>query len=125
MTPRSPDTSTTEWRNSRTDDDVEHDPETGAYRVRCEDTARRSPVEAVVELVATVVGRDELDVGPLYDVVDVDALEQLVGWEDSRPAVASGDSRPGVRSVSFGFEGCDVTIDGGWVIVAPNASSDR
>ncbi len=61
---------------------------------------------AVVEAVSTVTGESPLDVGPLNDVIDPDALNELFGLTDD------GRCREGGR-VSFPFEGLLVVIDGG------------
>ncbi|WP_276261483.1 HalOD1 output domain-containing protein [Haloglomus litoreum] len=66
--------------------------------------AGEQPVaEAVVEATSTVTGRDPLDMEPLFDVVDPDALETLVAG----PAGSAG------VSVSFQFEGRQITVQRG------------
>lgn len=55
------------------------------------------PSEAVVDAVATAEGRDPLDLSPLYDAIDTDALDSLV--EGSR----------GI-DVTFKYEGYTVLV---------------
>lgn len=66
----------------------------------------------VIETVAEAKGVDTLDLEPLYDVVDPDALDAFV-----RP---SGASTPATTEVSFSMDGCDVVVQGdGEVVVTP------
>lgn len=55
------------------------------------------PSEAVVKAVATAEGRDPIDLSPLYDVIDTDALDSLL--EGSR----------GI-DVTFQYEGYTVLV---------------
>jgi hypothetical protein len=55
--------------------------------------------DRIVEEVAAADGRDALELSPLYDVVDPDALERLVGGA-------------GVSEFSFEYHGYRVSIDG-------------
>lgn len=67
----------------------------GWQRTRAEDVAT-----AIVEAVATEKGEDELDLAPLGDVVDPDAVGQ----------VFAGRSSVGGR-ISFEYENCLVQVD--------------
>lgn len=92
--------------------DVEYDPQADAYYAQF-DPAERSANAAVVESVAAVKRADPLDFDPLYRAVDTDALDALV-------RDAGAKASPGL-SVSFRYEGTDVTVRGdGTVVVAPD-----
>ena len=71
------------------------------------------PSQAVVETVAVASNREPKAIEPLYDVVDPDALDSLVG------ANGTASSRSG-PTVTFEFAGHDVTVRGdGTVVVRP------
>lgn len=63
------------------------------------------PSEAVVRAVATLTDRTPLDLDPLYEVVDPDHLDELFRG-DGRSAWIQD------RSITFGFDGCRVTVTG-------------
>lgn len=66
----------------------------------------------VVSAVAEATGRDVIDLPPLADSVDPDALETIV-------ADAGNGHRVGVE-VRFAYAGCDVAVEaGGEVTVGP------
>lgn len=82
--------------------DVTYDPATDVYRYAVDED---EPVaDAVVRAVAVVTDQEPLDVGPLYEAVDPDALESVV------------ESLHGAErtewSVEFSFERCHVTVTG-------------
>lgn len=58
---------------------------------------------AVVGVVGTILGRDAVDLAPLHNVLDTDALNSFV-----RPDIAS-DGPPRAR-IEFQYEGCEVTV---------------
>lgn len=59
------------------------------------DTAQHRPItEAVIDALATVTGRDPLDLPPLYEAVDPDALELIVREPNAAPT----------RSCFIGFQ---------------------
>lgn len=92
--------------------DVEYDPAADAYTATF-DPDELSVNAAVVESVAAVYHRDPLDIDPLYEYVDTDALDALTR------------SAPGKRSpylsTSFRFEDADVTVRGdGTIVIAPD-----
>lgn len=60
--------------------------------------------ENVIEAVAETTGEDAMDMRPLYEVVDPDALDTLF---DATP---DGTQRADDGHVSFRFNGCDVTV---------------
>lgn len=77
---------------------------------------QRDPVLTVLlSLVARTTDRDRLELAPLTDAVDPDALERLVvHWADS-----GTDDEPAAR-LSFTYEGCDITIhSSGEIVVTP------
>lgn len=71
--------------------------------------------QRVVDAVAAARDVDPLDVQPLYDVIDPDALEQLFTATHS-----SGRTDP--ARVVFTLDGCEVTVhsDGTIDVSAPN-----
>lgn len=64
----------------------------------------RTLLRAVVEAVAAETGRDPLELDPLYDAVDSEALQRVVGPD--------GEGDPPVEQFRFRYEGCDVTVAG-------------
>lgn len=75
------------------------------------DWADVDPSTAVVETVATAADRDPMELEPLYNTVDTDALDNLL---------RSGNSADGTTTVSFTFEGHGVTAQReGSIIVRP------
>lgn len=58
---------------------------------------------AVVHAVADAEGADPLDLTPLYDAVDPDALDSLF-------ASLTGEGAASIDEVSFEYEGYDVTV---------------
>lgn len=91
------------------------------------DTVRRQwtqadgPSAAVVEAVASVTGRDELDLPPLQDAVDVDALDTVVA---SR--AATGSDGVDAVTVSFTYADVEVVVDsGGWVEARPFVTGEQ
>lgn len=69
----------------------------------------------VVTAVAEAKGVDPLDLTPLTEVVDVDALDRMF-----RPTATS---QPSSLELSFWMAGCDVVVRGdGEVVVTPAAA---
>lgn len=64
-----------------------------------------SVVESVVFAVSALTGTDPVEMEPLYEIVDVDALEDLFAPK------ADGTPREG-GTVSFTYCGCVVTVEG-------------
>lgn len=62
------------------------------------------PSQRVIEAVAETTGNDPIEVGPLYHVIDPDALDRLFAPTDQ--CVREG-------YVEFAFAGCDVVVRGG------------
>ncbi|WP_222917131.1 HalOD1 output domain-containing protein [Natrinema sp. SYSU A 869] len=80
-------------------------------------------VEAIIRSIATITGVDETDLEPLYDTVEVDALAEIVTHAEQRDRSVS---------VSFGYEGHTVVVDGAGSIRIvddpprkPSVGSDR
>lgn len=68
------------------------------------------PSEAVVWAVAALTNTSVVDLDPLYDVMDPDHLDRLF------EGTGDGDA-PEERSVTFGFNGCQVTVTRDAVLV--------
>jgi hypothetical protein len=99
------------WRMQCTTESVMAPPEletvrSGTYRARHDpdSNTEQSVACTVILAVATVLDRDALDLDPLYDVIDPDALNALV----RRPGDTPG---PDSVSVRFAFNGCRVTVE--------------
>lgn len=76
-----------------------------------------SPASAVVETIATALDRAPTSFGPLYEYIDPDALNTVVGS-------ASPTGRTRTTVVSFRFGAHEVAVHGnGEVVVRPNASA--
>lgn len=71
------------------------------------------PSMATIETVATATDTEIDKLPPLYDVVDPDALDDLL----------SDPTRKDV-SVSFAYAGCDITVTCGVVTVEPELHSE-
>lgn len=63
-----------------------------------------TPSEAVVESVAAATDRSVMDLSPLYDVVDSEALDVMF-------------ARGADATASFEYEGCEVTVTETHVVV--------
>jgi hypothetical protein len=73
--------------------------------------------ETVVTTVAQATGADPLEMVPLYNVIDPDALNAIFD-----PA---GTAQPPSVKVSFRMAGCDVVVDAdGEVVVTPPADAE-
>lgn len=78
------------------------------------DRATAAVSETVVSVVADALGKDEMAVEPLNDVIDPDALDALF---DAR---LNGERRPTTGRVQFLLDECEVTVFGdGQVVVRP------
>jgi hypothetical protein len=76
--------------------------------VRGETFEEPSTSQRVITAVAEATGNDPTEVGPLYHVVDPDALDRLFA-----PTPTNG--RAGGR-IEFTFAGCDVVVRGGGAV---------
>lgn len=79
------------------------------------------PSRSVVEAVAEATGRDATSLQPLYDVVDPDALDELLDPAGYR----SNDLQWG--RVTFRYEGCHVAVhaDGRTVVLPPETDEQQ
>ena len=85
--------------------DHREDEETNeSYRTRF-DPGDHSASEAVIAAVSAATGTDAMELPPLYDAVDPDALINLV-----RPTTTGGGRFPG--TVTFEYADALVTVDG-------------
>lgn len=86
-------------------------------RYRTEWTRAPSVSMAVVEAVATVRGADPIDLTPLNDTIDPDALDALFESSRTRPGT-------GVQEISFRYGDREVTVRGtGELVVGPAGPS--
>lgn len=75
-------------------------------------TAVTPPTEAVVENVARRAGVDEIDLPPLYDAIDPDALDALFDHRGKRPSEVG-------PCVIFPYAGFEVTVEhDGWLVIS-------
>ena len=72
--------------------------------IRGKTVEQSSTSQRVITAVAETTGNDPTEVGPLYHVVDPDALDRLF---DATPTNARAGGR-----VEFTFAGCDVVVHG-------------
>lgn len=68
------------------------------------------PSEAVVRATAALTDRSVVDLDPLFDVVDPEHLDGLVGAPDPSPTHKAS-------SVTFTFNGCHVSVSGQQIVV--------
>lgn len=66
-------------------------------------TDAESTTQSIVSAVATETGTDPLELEPLYEVFDPDALDALLRSQES------GTTSAPVR-VEFAYEGCEVCV---------------
>lgn len=72
------------------------------------------PSEAVVRAVASLTDTRVLDLDPLYDMIDIDHLNGLFGESGESELLADS-------SVTFQFNGCEVTVTPDIVYVRESA----
>lgn len=65
-----------------------------------------SPSASIIECVAEATGRDPIELPPLYERVDPDAVNELLNDPSERPRATPH------LSITFRYAGCDVTISG-------------
>jgi hypothetical protein len=90
-------------------DYIGFDPITGTYHARHDDEPT-PPTIAVVEAVAAAEGCDPLDLPSLYDVVDTDAVDELVSDPD-RPI-----------KIAFDYAGHSVSVSSWGGVVVSDAT---
>ena len=93
------------------------DPREPTYVATFDPTAAEQPSEAIVTAVATLADEDPLELPPLYEVVEPNALEALIEHAHRKNA--------GTHQVWFTYEGFDVGVrtDGRITIVEATGSS--
>lgn len=72
---------------------------------------------SVVRAVATVTGRDQASLPPLYEVVEPDALDAFIEAGNATP------SRP--ATVTFMYASCQVTVDAAGHLCINYAGADK
>lgn len=83
------------------------------------ESGQGQPTATITEAVSWLTGGDELDLDPIADSIDVDALEALfrereMGSDFYRSSSESPD--PGVK-IAFEYEACAITVESGQVTV--------
>ena len=81
---------------------ADYDSATDTYRVSFDATSH-SLNESIISTVAAVSGTEPMELPPLYDVLDPDALEALIELNAARPAESD-------IHVTFTFNGYTVTV---------------
>lgn len=76
--------------NDRSGIDVEYDPDSDRYLGSFDEQQTEASV-AVVDAIAAVHHSDPMDLEPLYDSVDTDALDSLIANTDRRSATVAFD----------------------------------
>ena len=92
---------------------VEYDRETGRYRTQTAWTGEHAPSVAVIELLETATEVDPEEMEPLWNSIDLDALDSLFA--------PTGNGRPRMSGrVTFRYADFEVTVrDDGEVIGKP------
>lgn len=75
---------------------------TPVYETQYEANSEGSPIVVVIEALATVKGVHPLEMDPLYDVIDVEAVDRLFQNQDNE-----SDSP---KTLSFAVEGWNVFV---------------
>jgi hypothetical protein len=94
--------------------DTGYNPQTDTFHAHVDWNRRDSLLSTVIETVSVATNTDPENLPQLYDVVDVEALEDLF---------AAGQTSERRASVRFGYAGCTVTVrhDGEIVVDAPQS----
>ena len=85
-------------------------------RLQYEWSTSDPPSIALIEAIASATGRDPLDMPPLSEEVDPDALDALV---------TTGNGSPGTVEVTFTYDGTEVHLDSKGVVEIQTNLSDR
>lgn len=83
--------------------DNHSDRETRSERLVYEIDADERPSEAIVSAIATLTDTAILELDPLYHVIDPEQVDKLIDGQ-------KGDDATEARSVSFQYDGCQVTV---------------
>ena len=91
---------------------------TAVHETRYDPDTNSSPVEAIAEAVAAVEGIDSMDLPPLYDHVDVEAVNRLL---DGRNGAVVSET-----VIGFTVEGWNVLVrgDGHIAVLDPERPSE-
>lgn len=74
--------------------------------------------DTVIDAVSAATGTDPLDLSPLYETIDPDALDRLFRGD--------GQRQWSVARIEFAVAGCDVSVHGdGRVVVVPSGSEPK
>ena len=79
---------------------------TGPYTVQVDHDQSERMASAIVSGVAACTGRGVTDLPPLYDVIDPEALEQVLA------SPLGSRRRSNDERFAFTYAGCEVMIDG-------------
>ncbi|PSQ18563.1 hypothetical protein BRD00_04545 [Halobacteriales archaeon QS_8_69_26] len=89
--------------------EASYDPETDTYHAKYQPDETGSLAGAVVYLVSVATGNDPKTMDPLYETIDVDALESLFRGQEGRTG-----------HIEFQHCGCAVTaMSDGEIVVSP------
>lgn len=106
-------------RSKRTDKELAMRTKEAAHVSEFEWGSERTLSEAVIDAVATAAGVDALQLDPLYESVDPDALDTIFMPE------ASGRLREGDASVAFTVSGYDIVVKSYGRIIVYEADEGR
>lgn len=95
------------------------DIEPNQHTVRYDGHPREPPSTRVIYAVSEATGSTPAEMRPLYEVIEPDALDDIVGAE------ARTKGNRAASAVSFRYEGCTITFDpqGALRLAVPDASS--
>lgn len=87
----------------------------GGFTIVVEEQPDESPTRAILRGVAALKGAKETDLDPLYDSIDVDAMEEMMEHSRNRDTKAR---------LKFSFEGCTIHVgDEGDITITENADN--
>lgn len=99
---------------ARTDQSIEYDDQSEVYRIDHRWDGEGSVATALATAVADIRGRDPLDLEPLYESVDLDAVDALLA--------GSGGASDAI--VTFRYEGFRVIVRGDGTIELSTGGGD-
>lgn len=95
-------------------DSVDHDPDTGRYRAEY-DGSTVPPSLALIAALSTAMEADPIDIDPLYESVDPDALDGLLG---------NSVAATGPVEITLSVEDYDATVSSTGTILLDPQSDD-
>lgn len=95
-------------------DSIEYEPDADSYRVIRRSDHPEPMAYAIVEAVCVVTEQTMLDIEPLHDAINPDALETLLT-----------DTPTGSTVVRFSYAGCEVEITGSGEIIVRGSSDQQ